>query len=177
MSNESFKIKNKRSGCKYRTFLKDYKISNKGTKEEEVFIGGHAKNHYQNEYLEWSHLKNLRYYLRTWMPSSHSIFNYSNFLVFLTDNKVLRSRELLILDEAHLLETEIVGFTGISISKRKWKQYIPDLKIVDHGYDDIEKWIDFLRDLEKRMLTGNGFNAEMLSEFGRDQRDKKTSVD
>lgn len=26
----------------------------------------------------------------------------------------------MILDEAHLLETELVGFTGISISKRRW---------------------------------------------------------
>ena len=34
MTNESFKD----SGCKYRSFLKDYKISNKGTKNEQVFI-------------------------------------------------------------------------------------------------------------------------------------------
>ena len=49
--------------------------------------------------------------------------------------------------------------------------------MVDYGYD-VEKWIEFLIDLKTRMLdfTGNGFNLEMLSEFGRDQRDKKTSV-
>jgi hypothetical protein len=58
--------------------------------------------------------------------------------------EILHSREILILDEAHLLETEIVKFTGISISKRKWKRYLPDFKMVDHGYNDIEKWIDFL---------------------------------
>ena len=40
------------------------------------------------------------------LTSSHSIFNYSNFLAFLTED-FLPSRELLILDEAHLLETEI----------------------------------------------------------------------
>jgi hypothetical protein len=30
--------------------------------------------------------------------------------------------------------------------------------MVDYGYDDVEKWIDFLIDLEARMLvlTGNG---------------------
>jgi ATP-dependent DNA helicase DinG len=61
------------------------------------------------------------------------------------------SRELLILDEAHQLETEIVGFTGISISKRRWKRYIPNFKIVDYGYD-IEKWINFLIDLETILM-------------------------
>src|SRR5919198_2192134 len=34
MTNESFKD----SGCKYRSFIKDYKVSNKGTKNEQVFI-------------------------------------------------------------------------------------------------------------------------------------------
>ena len=58
------------------------------------------------------------------------------------------------------------------------ERYIPNLKMDDYGYD-VEKWIGFLIDLKTRMLdfTGNGFNLEMLSEFGRDQRDKKTSVD
>ena len=114
MSNENFRKRN----CKHRTFPEHYKVNNKGTREEDVFIGSDAKNHYQKEYSEWSHLKNLGYHLRTWMPceyyhqlnialtSSHSIFNYSNFLAFLTED-VLPSRELLILDEAHLLETEI----------------------------------------------------------------------
>ena len=172
MSNEYFRD----SGCKYRTFLKDYKINNKGTREEKVFIDYHTKNHYREKYSQWLHLENLREELRVWRPceyfdqlstaltSSHSIFNYSNFLALLPNKKVLHSRELLILDEAHLLETEIVRFRGISISKRRWKQYIPNLKMVDYGYD-IENWIDFLIDLETRMLdlTGNKSMVESLS--------------
>jgi len=100
------------------------------------------------------------------------------FLALVTNNEVLPSRELLVLDETHLLEPEIVRFTGISISKRKWKKYIPNLKMVDYGYDDVEKWIEFLIDLKTRMLdfTGNDF-TDMLSEFQRDQRDKKTTFD
>jgi ATP-dependent DNA helicase DinG len=121
------------------------------------------------------HLENLREKLRVWRPceyfdqlntaltSSHSIFNYSNFLAILPNKKVLPSRELLILDEAHLLETEIVRFRGSSISKR-WKKYIPNLKMVDYRYDDIENWIDFLIELETRMLdlTGNKSIVESL---------------
>ena len=57
------------------------------------------------------------------------------------------------LDEGHLLETEIVKFRGLSISKRRWKRYIHNLEITDYGYDDIELWIDFLIDLETKMLV------------------------
>ncbi|MGB6595279.1 MAG: hypothetical protein WBE68_27575, partial [Candidatus Nitrosopolaris sp.] len=66
-------------------------------------------------------------------------------------------------------ETEIVRFRGLSISKRRWKRYIPNLKMVDYGYDDIERWIDFLIDIETRMLvlTGNKSMVESLSIFRR----------
>jgi ATP-dependent DNA helicase DinG len=83
----------------------------------------------------------------------------------LASKKVLPSRDLLILDEVHLLETEIVKFRGPSISKRKWKRYIPTLEMVDYGYDDIEKWIEFLIDLETKVLnlTGHDLMTESLS--------------
>jgi hypothetical protein len=47
------------------------------------------------------------------------------------------------------------------------EKYIPSLKMVDYGYDDIENWIDFLIDLETRMLvlTGNNSMVESLSIF------------
>ena len=173
MSNESFKD----SGCKYRTFSKDYKISNKGTTIENVFIDYDTTNYYQKEYSQWLHLENLREQQRAWRPceyfdqlnaalrSSHSIFNYSNFLALLPNKKVLPPRKLLVLDEGHLLETEIVKYRGISISKKRWKRYIPNLKMIDYGYDDIEKWIDFLIELETNMLglIGNSQMVESLS--------------
>ena len=127
ISNEFFK----NSGCKYRTFPEDYTKINKGTMKEKVFIHDDATNHYQSEYSQWSYLENLKEE-RLWKPcdyyhqlnialtASHSTLNYPMFLSLLPTRK-FRSRDLLILDEAHLLETEIVGFTGISISKRRWK--------------------------------------------------------
>ena len=172
MTNESFKD----SGCKYRSFLKDYKISNKGTKNEQVFIDEDSRNYYQKEYSEWLHLRNLKE-KNPWKPceyfnqlnmaltSSHSIFNYSIFLALLPNKKSLPERELLVLDEGHLLETEIVKFRGLTISKRRWKRYIRDLKIIDYGYDDIENWIDFLIEVETKMLglTGISSLAESLA--------------
>jgi ATP-dependent DNA helicase DinG len=167
MSNESFK----KSGCKYGTFPKDYKVNNKGTREEEVFIDQDTTDNYQQEYFQWLHLKNLENQRGEWTPcqyyhklnvaltSSHSIFNYPMFLSLLPTKK-FPSRELLILDEAHLLEKEIVGFKGISISKR-WKRYLPNFKIVDYGYE-IEKWINFLTELQTQMLDLTGNVSEEL---------------
>ncbi|HEX5977097.1 MAG TPA: hypothetical protein VFY68_07455, partial [Nitrososphaeraceae archaeon] len=173
MTDESFR----ENGCKYRTFQKDYKIIRKGTRAEHVYIDDDNRNYYQKEYLEWSHLKNLGYNQRTWraceyfdqlnqaLASSHSIFNYSNFLALLPNKKSLASRELLVLDEGHLLETEIVKFRGLSISKRRWKRYIQDFKITDYGYNDVERWIDFLTELEERMLhfIGNSVMVQALN--------------
>ena len=116
MTNQSFKER----GCKYRSFLKDYKTSNKGTKNEDVFIDEDSRNYYQKEYSQWLHLRNLKEKRTDWKPceyfdqlnmaltSSHSIFNYSIFLGLLPNKKTLPERELLVLDEGHLLETEIV---------------------------------------------------------------------
>ena len=172
MTNESFKD----IGCKYRSFLKDYKVSNKGTKNEQVFIDENSRNYYQKEYSDWLHLKNLKekgswkpceYFdqLNAALTSSHSIFNYSIFLGLLPNRKSLPERELLVLDEGHLLETETVKFRGLTISKKRWKRYIHDLKIIDYGYDDIGNWIDFLIQLETNMLalTGNSSMAESLA--------------
>ncbi|MGC2682749.1 MAG: hypothetical protein WA323_12855, partial [Candidatus Nitrosopolaris sp.] len=53
MTNESFKDRS----CKYRTLLKHYKINNRGTRKEEVFIDDDTRNYYQNEYSQWSHLE------------------------------------------------------------------------------------------------------------------------
>src|SRR5215210_7736093 len=176
MTDESFEG----TGCKYRTFLKDYDLSNKGTENEKIYINNDKEHHYKTEFFQWLHLKNLKDNNKdkvTWRPceyfnqlnialtSSHSIFNYSNFLAFLPNTKILQPREFLVLDEGHLLETEIVKFRGLSISKRRWKRYIQNLQIIDYGYNDLEKWIKLLIDLETKMLAliGNSSVIESLA--------------
>src|SRR5207249_356977 len=86
------------------------------------------------------------------LTASHSVFNYSNFLALLPNKKVLTERQLLVLDEGHLLETEIIKFRGLSISKKRWKRYIQDFKIINYGYEDITRWIEFLIDTETKIL-------------------------
>ena len=141
-----------------------------------MFIDIDSKNYYQKEYSQWLHLQNVKekspwrpceYFnqLNTALTASHSIFNYSIFLALLPNKKNLPERELLVLDEGHLLETEIVKFRGLTISKKRWKRYTHDFEIIDYGYDDIENWIDFLIALETKILTltGNSNFAELLA--------------
>ena len=179
MTDDSFRD----SGCKYRTFTKDYKINKKGTKEEQVFIDSNTKKHYQKEYSQWLPVQTLKDQREEWKPceyfdqlnialtSSHSIFNYSIFLALLPHKKSIPERELLVLDEGHLLETEIVKYRGLTISKRRWRKYIHDLKIIDFGYDDIERWIDFLIQLETKMLTLTG-NSDLIESFSIERKVK-----
>jgi ATP-dependent DNA helicase DinG len=163
----------KKDGCKYRTFRRDYEILEKGTKNELVFVNKSAEIKYQREFSQWLHLNNLRSIkeLKKWKPceyfdqlniasaSSHSIFNYSNFLAFLPSTKILPPRELLILDEGHLIEAELIKCTGISISKKKWKKYIQNFHIADYGYANIEQWTEFLIELETKMLMSRGSDS------------------
>jgi Rad3-related DNA helicase len=190
MTDESFEG----TGCKYRTFLKDYRVINTGTEKEHVIIDSAREHCYKKEFEQWLHIKNLNNKEKIWKPgeyfdqlntaltSSHSIFNYSNFLAFLPNQKIISSRELLVLDEAHLLETEILKFRGLSLSKKKLKRYINDLKMVDYGEEDVERWIDFLIDLEAKMLKliGDTSMIEFLSEkrkieYGYNQRKREGS--
>ncbi len=161
------------SGCKYRTFINDYKNEYKGKENERIFINREKIDYYKAEYSNWIHLKNFDtphewnpcYYfdqLFHALKASHSIFNYSIFLSLLTNKNVLQQRNLLVLDEAHLLETEIVKFRGLSISKKRWRRYIHDFKMVDYGYS-IDGWLEFLIDLEKTMLMLIGYDSLVYS--------------
>jgi ATP-dependent DNA helicase DinG len=176
MTDETFRD----NGCRYRTFSKDYAVVKKGTRDESVFIPLVNIKNYQEDYSHWLHLKNFKtsnspitdwracpYFdqLNIALSASHSIFNYSNFLALLPSKKNLLSRELLVLDEGHLLETELVKFRGLTISKRRWRRYISNLNLIDFGFDDSKRWVDFLIEIETKMLNllGNGSVAESLA--------------
>ena len=169
------------SGCKYRTFINDYKIDSKGKGDERIFISRDKIQTYKNEYENWIHLKNFSKH-REWNPcyyfdqlfqalrASHSIFNYSIFLSLLSNKNMMQQRELLVLDEAHLLETEIVKFRGLSISKKRWRRYFHDFKMIDHGYD-LNGWLEFLIDLERTVLVLVGY-ASLLDSLVKERKEK-----
>jgi len=91
---------------------------------------------------------------------------------------MIQQRELLVLDEAHLLETEIIKFRGLSISKKRWRRYINDFKMIDYGFD-LNGWLGFLIDLEKTILTLIGYDSlanslvmERKIKYGYDSKSK-----
>src|SRR5919109_1539527 len=170
------------SGCKYRTFINDYRIDNKGKENERIFINGDKIQNYKSEYANWIHLQNFSR-PREWNPcyyfdqlfqalrASHSIFNYSIFLSLLSNKNMMQQRELLVLDEAHLLETEIVKFRGLSISKKRWRRYIHDFKMIDHGYD-MNGWLEFLIGYESLV---HSLVKERKEKYGYDSAKKSTT--
>jgi uncharacterized protein YebE (UPF0316 family) len=75
------------------------------------------------------------------------------------------------------LETEVVGFREIAISRKKWRKYIPQLRIDDHGYD-VKEWLGFLDDLMEMMLDvviPRG-NEELLIELEHDVQKLKSVI-
>lgn len=166
-------------GCRYRTFLEDYDILNANSDKEEIFINGAQISAYQVHSTlreganSWSHLVNVTrpevvekrsqflpcpYYdqLNKGLLASHSIFNYANFLIFVSiENQIrrrkIKPRNLLVLDEGHQIENQIVEYIGISISKRTLQKYM-DTNLFEHTnykYDeDIETtWLKLLDNL------------------------------
>ena len=166
------------SGCRYRTHLEDYNISDRNTLTETIFIDDSRLDQYQNWYKSswkindagdngyiWKHLDNLEknglrvrnnfvscpYYdqLNIGLVASHTIFNYANFLIFLQMN-LLPKRELLILDEGHQLENQIVERIGFTITRRTLQKYalmsILDDLALEYS-SSMEQWLNFLNNL------------------------------
>ena len=146
------------SGCRYRTFLEDYQVTNVGKIDEQILLN---RSDYEYYFENWgleekrTHWQPCEYYhqLNTALAASHSLFNYSNLLAFLSisarsdeQKSKLPRKSILILDEGHMLETEVIKFRGLAISKRRYRKYIYDLKIKDHGYDhdNLGDWLEFL---------------------------------
>ena len=127
----------------------------------------------------WLHLKNITnkdaienrtlndftpcpYYdqLNKGLLASHTIFNYANFLIFLrrsgpdSKNPVLRNKGLLVLDEGHQIENQVVEEVGINISKKTLKRYIQtnilenilDKPGLDYDSDIETEWLKLLQD-------------------------------
>ena len=125
----------------------------------------------------WMHLRNItnedaiknrtlndftpcQYYdqLNKGMLASHTIFNYANFLIFLrrsvsnVKKPLLNYRSLLILDEGHQIENQIVDDVEITIAKKTLQRYIPSTNLLDDSNLDYEsdletEWVALLDSL------------------------------
>ena len=158
-------------GCRYRTFPEDYEVVFANTDKEDVLINSIVVSEYQKYSTErggtdgWMHLQNINpttnlrvgfnpceYYdqLNKGWLASHTIFNYANFLIFIRAKKI-GARKLLILDEGHQIENQLIEDVGISITKKTLQRYIPTdlLEYTKFTYDDeIETtWLKLLESL------------------------------
>jgi Rad3-related DNA helicase len=136
-----------------------------------VYIDPTILNKKRLVYENWHFLKNNINYEKCrhegWTPcayydqlnkainASHSIFNYSNFLAFLPYLNNLPARELLVLDEGHLIEAEVLKHVGISLSGNWFRKYFPYFRIEpsdndEYGDDEIDRWVGFLDELWTR---------------------------
>jgi ATP-dependent DNA helicase DinG len=152
--------------CKYKPMFKDYYKVKEG-REQQVLLN---RSRYLREYptLDGQPWRPCQYFhqLNIALAASHSVLNYS--MLFGLLHKRLPSRELLVLDEAHLLEMEVVRFRGLSISQKKWRKYISDLKL--RGGYDVQGWVKELEQLREKTseLLGKIGDQELLVEASQD---------
>src|SRR5207247_3707507 len=82
--------------------------------------------------------------------SSHTFYKYCYFLSDVFHPRRSQKRNLLVLDEAHQLESEVGDFKSFTIRKNM----LPFLKVQmpDRNLDDVVTWLDFCIELKERLF-------------------------
>lgn len=169
-------FENPDESCKYKPDLSHYNVVNVGTKEAQIIIPEEVKIEYNKKLSEWSHIKRLPLFHNvSWQPceyfnqlyqaysSSISVWNYPMFFAHLSSPD-MKSRQLLVLDEGHLLEKEIVKYASLAISNKRWRRYIPGLNMNNANLDcndDVKKWLPSLIKIETSLLLAIGLDYEI----------------
>ena len=142
--------------CAYKTRMMDYKVEGEGTLREIVKLDPFAERKYRKDLqskskiveLEW---RPCHYFHQKWIgaKSSHTVYNYRYFLSDLFYAGSTQKRNLLVLDEAHQLESEVGDFRSFTIRKNM----LPFLKLQmpERRVEEIDTWIDFCIQLKEKM--------------------------
>ena len=170
-------LKDEDYDCLYKTRLSDYEVSSEGTIYENIDINKYALKKYHDKAKQHSQLvridwKPCTYYHQKWisMKSSHTIYNYKYFLSDLFFSSGINKRKLLILDEAHTLESEISSFKNFILNKDNINRFFPKLNLPENKPFDIETHIDFCTNLKKQFSDFID-SAERLIENSKTKRD------
>ena len=170
-------LKDEDYDCLYKTRLSDYEVSSEGTIYENIDINKYALKKYHDKAKQHSQLvridwKPCTYYHQKWisMKSSHTIYNYKYFLSDLFFSSGINKRKLLILDEAHTLESEISSFKNFILNKDNINRFFPKLNLPENKPFDIETHIDFCTNLKKQFSDFID-SAERLIENSQSRRD------
>ena len=145
--------------CIYKTKLGDYKVQGEGTKYETVELDHFAQKKYIDKMksqpriiqFDW---KPCHYYHQKWIAvkSSHTIYNYKYFLSDLFYSNSIQKRQLLVLDEAHTVESEVADFKSFAIFNEGIASFLPKLSIPYEKEYDIETWMAFGTELREKLL-------------------------
>ena len=150
-------VKDDSYDCVYKTRLMDYRIEGEGTKSELVRLDLFAERKYVKELqsrskiveLEW---KPCHYFHQKWVGarSNHTVYNYRYFLSDVFYAGTAQKRNLLVLDEAHQLESEVGDFRSFTVRKNM----LPFLKMKmpETNVDDVETWLDFCIEMKERLF-------------------------
>lgn len=168
--------------CIYKTRMSDYEVKSEGTIYENLEINKYALKKYYDKAKEHSQLvriewKPCQYYHQKWISikSSHTIYNYKYFLSDLFYSSGVNKRKLLILDEAHTLESEVSSFKNIIFSKESLIRFFPKIDLPDSEQTDVETWIDFSTRLKEQFTRYVEKAANILGSGGTSQDDMYVS--
>jgi ATP-dependent DNA helicase DinG len=159
--------------CIYKTRMSDYDVKSESTIYENVDINNYALKKYYDKAKEHSQLvkiewKPCEYYHQKWISikSSHTIYNYKYFLSDLFYSSGVNKRKLLILDEAHTLESEVSSFKNIIFSKESLVRFFPKINLPENKQTDVETWIDFCTGLKDQFTSYVEKSANILGSGG-----------
>lgn len=143
--------------CLYKTRLSDYETKMEGTIYESIDINKYALKKYHDKTKQHSQLVQLQwkpceYFHQKWISvkSSHTIYNYKYFLSDLFYSSGVNKRKLLILDEAHTLESEVSTFKNFIINKEYLNRFFPKLNLPENKPLDVDTYVDFCTHLKER---------------------------
>lgn len=166
--------------CLYKTRLSDYETKLEGTIYENIDISKYAikkyhdktKQHSQLVQLQW---KPCEYFHQKWISvkSSHTIYNYKYFLSDLFYSSGVNKRKLLILDEAHTLESEVSTFKNFVINKEYLNRFFPKLNLPENKPLDVDTYVDFCTHLKERFYDYINKGESLVGNDG----DKKKAID
>ena len=168
--------------CLYKTRLSDYETKLEGTIYEDIDLAKYALKKYHDKTKQHSQLVQLQwkpceYFHQKWISvkSSHTIYNYKYFLSDLFYSSGVNKRKLLILDEAHTLESEVSTFKNFVINKEYLNRFFPKLSLPENKPLDVDTYVDFCTHLKERFydyinkgesLVGNDGNKKKAIDAG-----------
>ena len=144
--------------CAYKTRLLDYKVVGEGTLGEQVRLDPLSEKTYVEKLKKQSKIVELEwrpchYFHQRWMgaKASHTVYNYRYFLSDIFYTGTTQKRKLLVMDEAHQIESEVGDFRSFTVHKNTLR-FLPRVQMPEKNVEDVEPWMEFCSSLRDKML-------------------------